>query len=191
MGLASWSGKSRQDAASWYFGNDIKKLDLGDKYYHRVKIMSGNPFLSAMDNGGGLNIDWDVLDGLPRPNQWDNGHFSEHANLAASVQENLEESALALVRSLADSWLPTEGSSGGGGGAGGRNIALVGGVALNSVLNGRVAREGGFDRVFVPPAPGDEGVAVGCALYGLQVTKLAKQDEIARPVSLDFHSRAQ
>lgn len=38
-----------------------------------------------------------------------------------------------------------------------------------SVLNGRISRELGFEKTFVPPGPGDEGVAVGCALYGLQV----------------------
>ena len=40
-------------------------------------------------------------------------------------------------------------------------------MALNSVLNGRLTREGGFKKLYVPPAPGDEGVAIGCALYGL------------------------
>ena len=37
------------------------------------------------------------------------------------------------------------------------------------MLNGRISRELGFDKTFVPPGPGDEGIAVGCALYGLQV----------------------
>ena len=41
-----------------------------------------------------------------------------------------------------------------------------------SVLNGRISRELGFEKTFVPPGPGDEGVAVGCALYGLQVEYL-------------------
>jgi hypothetical protein len=42
-------------------------------------------------------------------------------------------------------------------------------AAVISVLNGRISRELGFDKTFVPPGPGDEGIAVGCALYGLQV----------------------
>lgn len=41
--------------------------------------------------------------------------------------------------------------------------------SLCSVLNGRISRELGFEKTFVPPGPGDEGIAVGCALYGLQV----------------------
>merc|ERR1740124_2179669 len=47
------------------------------------------------------------------------------------------------------------------------NLCLAGGVALNSVLNGRLARELGFENVFVPPYPGDDGIAVGCCAYGL------------------------
>ena len=47
------------------------------------------------------------------------------------------------------------------------NLCLVGGVALNSVLNGRLSRELGFKKVFIPPYPGDDGVAFGCCAYGL------------------------
>jgi predicted NodU family carbamoyl transferase len=47
------------------------------------------------------------------------------------------------------------------------NLCLVGGVVQNSVLDGRVAREAGFEHVFIPPYPGDEGIAAGCAAYAL------------------------
>ena len=48
------------------------------------------------------------------------------------------------------------------------NLCLAGGVALNSVLNGRLCRELGFgNRVYVPPYPSDDGIAVGCCAYGL------------------------
>ena len=46
-------------------------------------------------------------------------------------------------------------------------LCLAGGVALNSVLNGRLSRELGFEDTFVPPYPGDDGIAVGCCAYGL------------------------
>ncbi|CAB9528625.1 Nodulation protein [Seminavis robusta] len=55
-----------------------------------------------------------------------------------------------------------------------KNLCLAGGVGLNSVLNGRLARELGFEKTFIPPYPGDDGIAVGCcafALYGKQVRK--------------------
>ena len=47
------------------------------------------------------------------------------------------------------------------------NLCLAGGVALNSVLNGRLSRELGFENTFVPPYPGDDGIAVGCCAFGL------------------------
>lgn len=47
------------------------------------------------------------------------------------------------------------------------NLCLAGGVALNSVLNGRLSRELGFEKTFIPPYPGDDGIAVGCCAYGL------------------------
>jgi carbamoyltransferase len=49
---------------------------------------------------------------------------------------------------------------------GAKNLCLAGGVALNCVANGRIVREAGFDNVWVQPAAGDDGVAIGCAYYG-------------------------
>ena len=46
-----------------------------------------------------------------------------------------------------------------------RNLCLAGGVALNCVGNGRVLREGPFDRVWIQPAAGDAGGALGVALF--------------------------
>jgi carbamoyltransferase len=49
---------------------------------------------------------------------------------------------------------------------GARNLCMAGGVALNCVANGRIAREAGFDNVWIQPAAGDDGIAIGCAYYG-------------------------
>lgn len=46
------------------------------------------------------------------------------------------------------------------------NLVLAGGVALNCVANGRVIEESPFENVFIQPAAGDDGIALGCALYG-------------------------
>src|ERR1041384_2576480 len=55
---------------------------------------------------------------------------------------------------------------------GAKNLCLAGGVALNCVANGRIIREAGFDNVWIQPAAGDNGIAIGCALYGqLEVLK--------------------
>ena len=74
-----------------------------------------------------------------------------HADLAASVQLRLEETLLDLVR-----WLHEQ--------TGDRALTLAGGVALNCVANSRISAEGPFDQVWVQPAAGDSGTALGGAL---------------------------
>ena len=74
-----------------------------------------------------------------------------HMDLAASVQAVVEESVLRLTRSLREE-------------TGLNNLCLAGGVALNCVANGKVVRDGTFDAVWVQPAAGDAGGALGAAL---------------------------
>jgi carbamoyltransferase len=74
-----------------------------------------------------------------------------HMDVAASIQAVLDEAVLRLTRSLASR-------------TGARNLCLAGGVALNCVANGRVLRDGRFDRLWIQPAAGDAGGAVGAAL---------------------------
>ncbi len=74
-----------------------------------------------------------------------------HMDLAASVQAVVEEATLRLTRSLREE-------------TGMRNLCLAGGVALNCVANGKVVRDGRFDEVWVQPAAGDAGGALGAAL---------------------------
>lgn len=75
-----------------------------------------------------------------------------HMDIAASIQEVVEDVQLRLARALRrETGLP--------------NLCLAGGVALNCVANGRVAREGIFERLFVQPAAGDAGGALGAALF--------------------------
>ncbi len=74
------------------------------------------------------------------------------ADCAASVQEVLEDTLVDLTRALQrETGLP--------------DLCLSGGVALNGVANARILAESGFERVFVPSAPGDAGCALGAALY--------------------------
>jgi len=75
-----------------------------------------------------------------------------HADVAASVQLVLEEVLVDLARQLQrETGLDT--------------LCLGGGVALNGVANARILRESGFRNLYVPPAPGDAGCALGAALY--------------------------
>lgn len=81
------------------------------------------------------------------------GLYLPRANFAATIQSEVEQALLAHIR-----WLRQV--------SGSANLCLSGGVALNSVANALIFKTAGFDRVFVPPAPGDDGISVGCALYG-------------------------
>jgi carbamoyltransferase len=74
-----------------------------------------------------------------------------HMDVAASIQAVLDEAVLRLTRSLAAR-------------TGARNLCLAGGVALNCVANGKVLRDGKFDKIWIQPAAGDAGGAVGAAL---------------------------
>lgn len=79
--------------------------------------------------------------------------FSDaHADLAASVQAALQEVLLDLAR-----WLHAQ--------TGDRALVMAGGVALNVVANSYIADNGPFDSVWVQPAAGDAGTALGGALY--------------------------
>jgi len=49
---------------------------------------------------------------------------------------------------------------------GAKNLCIAGGVGLNCVANGRIVREGPFENVWIQPATGDDGIAIGCAYYG-------------------------
>ena len=74
-----------------------------------------------------------------------------HMDVAASVQAVTDEVMLRLTRALAAEFqLP--------------NLCLAGGVALNCVANGKILRDGRFERIWVQPAAGDAGGAVGAAL---------------------------
>ena len=92
-------------------------------------------------------IDWGSL--VPRRTKGEDW-TPEHANLAASVQARLEEALLDLAR-----WLQRR--------TGDRQLTMAGGVALNCVANSRLAAEGPFDEIWVQPAAGDAGTALGAA----------------------------
>lgn len=76
-----------------------------------------------------------------------------HMDLAASLQAVTEDIVLKLTRALREE-------------TGIRNLCLAGGVALNCVANGKVLRDAKFDNIYVQPAAGDAGGALGAALVG-------------------------
>ncbi|HSF42847.1 MAG TPA: carbamoyltransferase, partial [Thermoanaerobaculia bacterium] len=84
----------------------------------------------------------------PRERESEIGPF--HKDVARSLQVVLEETLLEKARYLHER-------------TGARNLCMAGGVALNVVANGRILREGPFERLFVQPAAGDSGGCLGAA----------------------------
>jgi carbamoyltransferase len=118
-------------------------LDLSYFDYHlSARSSYSTKFLDVF---GPARDPWDPID-------LQTAQGRHYADVAASVQRVLEDTLVDLARSLQkELQLP--------------DLCLGGGVALNGCANARILRESGFERVLVPPAPGDAGCALGAALY--------------------------
>jgi len=75
------------------------------------------------------------------------------ADVASSVQEVINKLVLFYTQRLKKI-------------TGQKNLCYAGGVALNAIANTKILQESGFKRIYIPSAPGDNGVSVGAALYG-------------------------
>ena len=157
MGLAPY-GEPR-------FANKIKKhlidikedgtfrLDLSYFKFHRGFRMTGRKFHQLFGRP-------------PRKGETELSQF--HMDIAASIQEVTEEIVLKLARSLQKE-------------TGARNLCLAGGVALNCVANGKLLKEGIFEQIWIQPASGDAGSAIGAAMitehhYFQQERKINEKD---------------
>lgn len=88
------------------------------------------------------------------PEKWDDSSSMQHwKDLAWRAQDDTER--VLIERAI---WLRET--------TGAKNLCISGGVALNCVANGRIVREAGYDNVWIQPAAGDDGIAIGCAYYG-------------------------
>jgi carbamoyltransferase len=92
----------------------------------------------------------DIFDGVPRRHP-DAPLEQRDMDIARSIQAVTEEIVLRLAKTLQQK-------------TGERNLVMAGGVALNCVANGRLLREGPFENIWIQPAAGDAGGAVGAAL---------------------------
>ncbi len=97
------------------------------------------------------NRRFETLFGQPcrKPESEITQHFKD---IAASIQQVTEEIVLALGRFVFEK-------------TGDKNLCMAGGVALNCVANGRLLREGPFEKIWIQPAAGDAGGALGAALF--------------------------
>ncbi|MDP8977047.1 MAG: carbamoyltransferase [Actinomycetota bacterium] len=119
--------------------------------YGRPRFLSDFRELVAPTDDGGFRVspvDWASFVSSRGPgDRW----TADHADLAATVQARLEEVLLALA-----GWLHAQ--------TGDRELTMAGGVALNCVANSRLLEQGPFERLWVQPAAGDAGTALGGAL---------------------------
>ena len=119
--------------------------------YGRPRFLDEFRELVTVAGDGGYRVERVDWERYARPLQSGDDWTPAHADLARSVQERLEEVLLALAR-----WLHLQ--------TGEPCLTMAGGVALNCVANSRIWREGPFDSVWVQPAAGDSGTALGAAL---------------------------
>ena len=112
------------------------RLDLSYFKFHRGFRMTGRKFHKLFGRP-------------PRKGETELSQF--HMDIAASIQEVTEEIVIKLARSLQKE-------------TGARNLCLAGGVALNCVANGKLLKEGIFEQIWIQPASGDAGSAIGAAL---------------------------
>ncbi|HKB57205.1 MAG TPA: carbamoyltransferase [Lacunisphaera sp.] len=124
---------------------------------HLVELKPDGSFRLALDYFDyctGLTMTsakFDRLFGGP-PRRPEAALTSRELDLAASIQQVTETILLRMVRQLHAQ-------------TGMKNLCLAGGVALNCVSNGRLLREGPFERIWIQPAAGDAGGALGAALF--------------------------
>jgi len=149
-------------ASSYVFGDWNKCGELmglapygrPDRVHPLLEIKNGE--LKVPDWTEEFNQPWLVDSGK----DWEASPSMQHwKDLAWRAQDDTERVLLERARWLRET-------------TGAKNLCIAGGVALNCVANGRIVREAGFDKVWIQPAAGDDGIAIGCAYYGhLQLQK--------------------
>ena len=102
----------------------------------------------------------------------------DHRDVAASLQECLERAVFHICGSLRSQ-------------TGLTRLALAGGVALNCTANGKLIQSGMFDEVYVQPAAGDDGVALGAALYRTSLAAEVHNSRLPAPFFGPAHSRME
>ena len=138
-------------AASLIFGNPMDAGKVMGLAPYGTPTIEPEAFFTIRD--GQFVFSDQVPKRFTHTDRWPH-HQREYEDLAASVQNALEQALLYLagrVRQLTPS----------------RNLVYAGGVALNSVANERIIREADFNHVYIMPAAEDSGPAIGAAYYGL------------------------
>ena len=137
-----------------------------DFFSKRVLCVNGDRDFSVnirvLDHhlAGKYKFSREIVEALGPPRRSDEEISERHQNIAASAQKVLEEAVLHLLNGLYQ-WTRDE------------SLCLAGGVAFNSVMNGRIIQQSPFKRVFIQPAAGDAGCSLGAA-YAVYHTLLKR-----------------
>jgi carbamoyltransferase len=149
-------GAAYSRASTYVFGDWNKCGELmglapyGRKDHCKRLVELKGDRLSVADWSEDLTEPW-LADG---GGKWEeSASFQQWKDLAWRIQDDTEK--VLLARAI---WLRET--------TGAKNLCIAGGVALNCVANGVIEREAGFENVWIQPAAGDDGIAIGCAYYG-------------------------
>src|SRR5204863_3359310 len=144
MGLAPYGNPERFRA---FFQQAVELCTDGSI---RIPLLRLNRSRDERENYTALRKD--LEDHLVKERRPEDEITDEHRDVAAALQESLDKVMLHVC-----------GHFGSVTGLG--RLALAGGVALNCTANGRLMRSGLFDEIYIQPAAGDDGSALGAALY--------------------------
>src|ERR1700731_3578528 len=148
MGLAAYGERRRFRE---FFASILQKLDCGR--YQLDQRFIFNMGLAVCRRGSSRVFPPFLVEALGPARSSDQPITQRHMDIAAGLQEVLETTVLYSLEYLQRQ-------------TGERNLCMAGGVALNSTMNGRIARSGIFDNVWVHPAAHDAGTSLGAALFG-------------------------
>ena len=156
------------------YGDDTKLVPGSDKTYRQIFeeiISETGDFSYAIDTSWiayhevrdkWISDKFTALFGVRREHA--DPLTDHHKHIAAALQNRLESIVLNQLKKAKDQF-------------GHKKLCLAGGVALNCSLNGAIMRSGLFDEIFVQPASGDAGTAIGAALLGYK-----KLSGVLRPI---------
>ncbi|HEX8459768.1 MAG TPA: carbamoyltransferase C-terminal domain-containing protein [Pyrinomonadaceae bacterium] len=140
MGLAAYGKPEYYD----FFAKRVLSVNGNNDFHLNIRVLDHH--LAKHYQFGE-----EIQKALGPPRQPDEDLTERHWNIAASAQKVLEDTALHLIRGLHEM-------------TGEENLCMAGGVAFNSVMNGRIMTESPFKRYYVQPAAGDAGCSLGAAL---------------------------
>ena len=144
MGLAPYGDPSRFRA---FFRRAVERLDDGRI---QIPLLHLNRTREDRETYGATRRVF--RDELVPPRSPDSEIGDVHRDIAAALQECLDDVMFHICRYAGQA-------------TGARRLALAGGVALNCTANGRLLRSGEFSEIYVQPAAGDDGSALGAALW--------------------------